>query len=148
MNPKQFAEQELKKITEAFNEQGMIDTAVYFFKDDNRFAIPVTFNNEAQKVAVEQGVKDMVKRAMPDTVIYVSEAWAAWLNDDPRMPTDRPDRIEVVVVQIEFKTGEKYGCAADIIRNGGNIHLGEFKIVEGEQAQGLFTDFYPPSSVN
>lgn len=150
MQPREFVDKELKLVTEAFNIMKELSPTVFFIKNDNRVTIPANFNSDAQKDIVSQGIRELVKGTMPDIVIYVSEAWAVVTKDPEKeiRPMFNPKRIEVLVVQIEFKSGEMFGCSANIIRDGKEPRLGEFRIIDNKMDTGRFTNFFPPKSVN
>jgi uracil phosphoribosyltransferase len=126
---------------------------VIFVKGDLRTAVPVEFHNDIQKDVMSQGIKELVKKAEPDIVIYTAEAWAATVDEykegvtpPPRL---QPNRVEIVFVQIEFKTGEKYSCQAKILREAGKeAQLETFHIISGEMGMGRFTDFFPITRTN
>jgi hypothetical protein len=117
-------------------------------KDGRDVFFPVKFSNDAQKEIISAGIKELVKLSQPDSVAYASEAWGISLakgedfHHHPR-PSEHKDRIEIVMIQIEFITGEKFGCSADIIRSESNVRLGEFKILDAKHSMGRFVDFYP-----
>ena len=125
MEPREFVEMELKVLHELFDAQKEIYPMVVIIKGDNRYQVPVHYENAAHKDIVAQGIKDLVKRSEPDIVIYVAEAWTKVI----RNKFDRigggiyahdPDKYEIVVVQIEFKTGEKFECEAKILKYNKN----------------------------
>jgi hypothetical protein len=149
---RQFIEVELKLINQMFDTQKEIYPMCVLVKDDRRFLVPVSYSSSAHKDIVSQGIKDLVKTSDPDVVVYVAEAWSGTIRSKfDRLPLDvysNPERIEIVMAQIEFKTGEKYGCEAKIIRDGGAPKLGEFKISTGDCSFGRFTDFFPIKRTN
>ena len=122
-------------------------------KEDRRTMMLLPFNNEIQKDLASAALKDLVIRADPDIVVFVAEAWSAYVkleelkNPNYTRPSERKDEMEIVAVQIEFKTGEKYSCHADIVRNGDSVELKEFEVIADQNSMGKFVDFYPPKSV-
>jgi hypothetical protein len=125
---------------------------IVLIKNDQRTAIPVEFHGDAHKDMMSQGIKDLVKRSEPDIVIYSAEAWALTVKEyeegvTPR-PTNHPDRIEVVIARIEFKTGEKYDCQAKILREKGEARLNKFEVLPGGMSMGRFVDFFPIGRTN
>jgi hypothetical protein len=152
IDQRQFIEVELKLINEMFDKQKEIYPMAVLIKEERRYLVPVSYSSSAHKDIVSQGIKDLVKTSDPDVVVYVAEAWSKTIRDKfDRLPLNvsrDPERIEIVMAQIEFKTGEKYGCEAKIIRDDGAPRLGEFKISMGDCSFGRFTDFFPIKRTN
>lgn len=153
MEPLQFVEQELQLISKLFNQQKALNPMVVLVKGDKRYLIPAVYNNTAQKDIVSQGIKDLVKKAEPDIVIYVAEAWMVSIPQEEIFkriisPSKSPDKVEIVVVQIEFKTGEKFTQFAKINRNGIQVILDDFKAAGTDLSAGRFMDFFPPTKLN
>lgn len=151
LEPKDFVDIELKIINMMFEAQKEIYPMVVLIKDDKRFQVPVSYSNSAHKDIVSQGIKDLVRTSDPDVVVYVAEAWTKVIQGKlDRLPTNiaqDPERIEIVTVQIEFKTGEKYGCSAQILRDG-VPHLSKFEVNPFDLSFGRFTDFFPIKRFN
>jgi hypothetical protein len=153
MEPRDFVSNELKIIEQMFNIQKEIYPMVVLIKNDERFNVPVSYKNTAHKDIVSQGIKDLVKGSEPDIVIYMAEAWTKIIKDKlDRIPTgiasNDPDKYEIIVVQIEFKSGEKFGAEAKIIREGEKAHLDSFKLMDADFSMGRFVDFFPIKRVN
>ncbi len=152
MEPREFVEQELVLINQLFDVQKEIYPMAVLVKGDDRYQIPVHYSSSAHKDIVSQGIKDLVRRAEPDVVVYVAEAWMKIIrNKSDRLPwnsADDPDKIEIVNVQIEFKTGEKFGCTARINREDGPVHLDKFEINNDDFSMGRFVDFFPIKRTN
>lgn len=151
MEPREFVDQELILIRQIFDHLKEIYPMAILVKDDNRYQIPVTFQNNAHKDIVSQGIKDLVKKSEPDVVIYIAEAWMLAVTskfDRLPIPSQHPDRIEIVAVQIEFKTGEKFGCHAKILRKNGQPRLDKFEVLRDDTSMGRFCDFFPIGRTN
>lgn len=153
MEPREFVDQELKIIEGIFFARKQINPMVILIKDDRRYPMPVSYQNTAHKEIVSQGIKDLVKRSEPDVVVYMAEAWTKFIkNNLDRIPTSilpsDLDKEEIIAVQIEFKSGEKFGAEARIIREGKNIHLGPFRVVDAMWSMGRFVDFFPVTRTN
>jgi hypothetical protein len=138
----------IRIVTKLFNDCKYIDTFCILIKDGREAYIPVKFSNDAQKEIISAGIKELVKISDPDTVVYASEAWARIVPKEEDLtnlipPREHKDRVEIVMMQIEFRTGEKFGCSADIIRSELDTKLGEFKIYDAKHSMGRFVDFYP-----
>ena len=153
MEPREFIQEELKLINLMFEKKKEIYPMVVLIKEGKRHLIPVYFDNDAHKDIVSQGIKDLVKKSEPDVVIYMAEAWTVTVKDKqmrmgiPR-PLEHPDKLEVLLVHIEFKTGEKYGCQAHILRDKGLSQLSKFEILDQDLSMGRFVDFFPQKRVN
>lgn len=155
MTPREAVNLELKLIERIFNERKVVHPMVVIIKGNKRTIIqPVEFHNDIHKDNLSQGVKDLVKKSNPDMVVYMAEAWAVFMPPEeynpkttPR-PSEHPDRAEIVVARIEFKTGEKYQCDARIIREHGKARLGRFKVLPGGNDMGRFVDFFPVTRTN
>jgi hypothetical protein len=155
--PKEFVDHELRLIEATFEQSKQILPMVVLVKEDQRFIIPVQYENDAHKDILSQGIKDLVKKSEPDVVIYMAEAWSidykhlrnSVLNKLPLpRPSLHPNREEIVIVQIEFKTGEKYGCQAKILRNQQEPRLDKFTTIKADMSMGRFMDFFPISKMN
>jgi hypothetical protein len=152
MDPRQFVEQQLQVIRLLFEEQKELYPTVILIKDNTPYQVNAHYNNEAHKDIVSQGIKDLVKGTQPDAVIFFAEAWMKTIKSredriKARLSLD-PDRIEIVTVQIEFKTGEKFGCTAKILRDEKNISLDKFEITGNDFSMGRFVDFFPITRTN
>jgi hypothetical protein len=153
MEPREFVAKELKMVELMFTTQKEIYPMVVLIKDNERFAVPVSYKNAAHKDIVSQGIKDLVKGSEPDIVIYMAEAWTKIIKDKlDRLPTgiapNDPDKYEIIVVQIEFKSGEKFGAEAKIIREEQKVYLEPFKLIDADFSMGRFVDFFPIKRVN
>jgi hypothetical protein len=153
MEPQEFVEMELRLLHQMFDVQRVIHPMVILVKDDKRYLVPVHYQNAAHKDIISQGIKDLVKKSEPDIVIYVAEAYVRVLKGPiDLLPTsispNSPDKEEVLIVQIEFKTGEKYGAEARIIQYGGTRLLKNWKVVDSDTSMGRFVDFFPIKRLN
>jgi hypothetical protein len=151
MTRKELVEQELKIVRMLFEKTKSLDPLFILIHEDHRAVLPVGFANDDHKDILSTAIKELVKKTQPDAVIYMAEAWMIKVSQEemskhelPR-PSIRKDRIECINVQIEFKTGERFGCTANITRHGHQVELGEFNIADGLMMSGRFTDFYPPT---
>jgi hypothetical protein len=152
ITPREFVDQEIMLIEHVFKCQHVVHPMVIFVKDDKRSAVMAEFRNDLHKQILSDSIKELVKRSMPDIVIYAAEAWVAvvpdYIEGVTLRPMYHPDRFEVVIVHIEFKTGEKYDCQAKIIRERGEPHLSKFEVLPGGMSMGRFVDFYPITRMN
>jgi GTP cyclohydrolase FolE2 len=152
ITPREFVDQELMLIEHVFNQQNVVHPMVVFVKDDQRSAVMAEFRNDLHKEMLSEGIKELVKRSDPDVVIYAAEAWAAFVPDSEYTEETRafnhPNRVEVIIVRIEFKTGEKYDCSANIIRERGKPRLSKFEVLPGGLSMGRFVDFFPVTRMN
>jgi hypothetical protein len=152
MNPREAVDLELNLITQVFDKQKVVHPMVVFIKDDRRTIAMVEFHSDAHKDMMSEGIKQLVRESMPDLVIYTAEAWRAFVPEyiegvTPR-PALHPDRVEVIIARIEFKTGEKYDCEAKILREKGQARLDKFEIMPGGMSMGRFVDFFPIGRTN
>ena len=151
MEPLEFVQQELESIRHIFDIQKELYPMIILIKDDNRYQVPIVFHSSAQKDIVAQGIKDLVKKAKPDIVVYMAEAWVKFIrNKEDRLPayTMDPNKMETLEVQIEFSTGEKYSCEAIIDRKPGHTRLLPFEISNNDYIMGRFIDFFPIKRFN
>jgi hypothetical protein len=151
--PREFVNIELKLIEKVFDQTHVLRPMVVLIKNNERYVIPAAFSNDLQKDIVSQGIKDLVKNAEPDIVIYSCEAWSATLDEyiDGVTPpaSQQPNRVEIIAAQIEFKTGEKYSCQARILRHGDQPpRLDKFEVSTGGMSMGRFVDFFPITRTN
>jgi hypothetical protein len=135
-------------ITNFFNKFKYLNAFCLLIKNDKITCVPLSFSNDIQKDIMSAGIKELVKRSDPDTVVYACEAWSIHASKEEDLdmmirPSERQDRVEIVMIQIEFRTGEKFGCSADIIRTESSARLGDFKIMDAKYSMGRFADFYP-----
>jgi hypothetical protein len=146
-----FVDLELKLIRYIFDRSKCIEPMIVLVKGDGRTVTPLSFQNDDQKDIVTEGIKVLVKMTDPDIVVYMCEACCVKRTSkdiDELRPSDHPNRIEMVIVRIEFKTGEKYDCSANIIRKEEEVLLSEFEVLPGEYTMGRFVDFYPIGKAN
>jgi len=155
MEPREFVEHELKVISTLFQIQKELYPMVVLIKNDERFKIPVSYNNDAHKDIVSQGIKDLVKKSEPDIVIYMAEAWVKFIRAKwDRLPwtAQGAEKHEIVIVQIEFKSGERFTCEAKIIRDPKNpdrqVYLDKFEYGQDDMSMGRFVDFFPAKRLN
>jgi hypothetical protein len=153
MEPREVVDQELSIISATFAVQKAIEPMAVLIKDDRRFGVNAYYENDAHKEIVSQGIKDLVKRSDPDIVIYMAEAYTKVIKGKrgvipARISPSDLEAIEVVTVQIEFKTGEKYGCDARIKRDRGVVRLERFEVHDASMAFGRFMDFFPIGRTN
>jgi hypothetical protein len=147
MNKKELVEIELKIITSIFNEQKCIEAMAVFVKGDDHAMMPLSMEDDEEKDIMSTAIRAVTKHLEPDAVIFISEAWATTVREyniaSNVRPSNYPDRVETVMVLVEFKTGEKYSCSANIIRNG-TPRLSKFTISQADQNMGRFSGFFPP----
>jgi hypothetical protein len=152
MTPREFVDQELMLMEHLFNQQNVVHPMVVFVKDGQRSGVMAEFRNDLHKEILSQSIKELVKRSDPDIVIYAAEAWAVNIPiseyTEGIRAFNHPDRIEVIIVHIEFKTGEKYDCQANVIREKGKPRLSKFEVLPGGMSMGKFVDFYPVTRTN
>jgi hypothetical protein len=153
MEPREFVDIELKLIQRLFSIQKEVYPMVVLVKNDDRYQIPVQFQNAAHKDIVSQGIKDLVKRSEPDVVIYMAEAWVKVIKTkfDRIITSITPadlEKFEIVCVQIEFKSGEKYSAEAKIIREDRKVKLEPFEFMNVDMSMGRFMDFFPIGKTN
>jgi hypothetical protein len=148
VTPRELVNNELKVVGQIFAQRKIIQPMVVLIKQGARSLWPLAFENSYEKEVLSELIKTLVSRSMPDTVVYMAEAWMAAVANleeyrkSPRIK-ERADRKEIVMVQIEFKTGEQFSCIADIIRNGDAAWLGKFTIEDKNFGTGRFMDFFP-----
>jgi hypothetical protein len=84
-------------------------------------------HGDMQKEAVAKGTGSWMRASGVTAYAYVSEAWAVESRDadDPRRPSERPDRIEIVVALAESADGEQRAAAWKMVRGetGRVVHL-------------------------
>jgi len=149
ITPRDIVDVELDAVRVLFDAQKEIFPMCVFIHGTEHTMMPLMFSNDYEKDLASDVIRRIVKEQKPDGVIYMSEAWALVLKTDkppkelPR-PSKHKDRIEVVIVTIEFKTGEKFSCQARILREQNKVTLSEFDVSEDQTLMGRFTDFFPP----
>lgn len=145
MDIEKSVEYELSLITQLFDHQKEIYPFVVLVKEERRYQIPANTSNAANKDIVSQGIKDLIKKTQPDLVVYCAEAWMNVVTDklDRIKKQFQTEHIEIVLVHIEYKTGEKFGRAARIKRNGQSARLAKFQPMGDDLTQGRFMDFFP-----
>lgn len=147
MNQREQIDLELYLIGELFDALEGINPMFVTMRGTEREIVPVLFRNDFEKDIVSEALKRLVEATQPDYVVYASEAWSAaypkgqFPKGTPR-PSQNPNREEVLIVQIEFKTGETYGCCAKIIRDEKTVKLSEFKVNKIAIQTGRFANFY------
>lgn len=147
ISPRNFVKQELEVIRRLFGKVGSAPNLFACEKDGERVLFPIgNYRDSREKELMFQTLKMLVKELMPDVVIYMSEAWSVKLTKPSIAvllpPSKHPNRVEVLIVQIEFKTGEQYSCMAEILRDG-KPRLAEFEVSNCMMYSSRFVDFYP-----
>ena len=148
MEPREFVDSELILVRKMFEIQKVIHPMIVLIKEDSRYAVPVELPDNARKDIIAQGIKDLVKKAEPDVVVFLAEAWTTVMRNMADRFLHSVERHEIIHVLIEFKTGEKYGCAAKIIREKGEPRLEKFDVVPNDISMGRFCDFFPIGRLN
>jgi hypothetical protein len=153
MEPREFVDQELSLVAAMFAVQKAIDPMAVLIKDDQRYPVNAHYESDAHKAIVSQGIKDLVKRSDPDVVVYMAEAYIKVIKGKrgvipARISPSDLDALEIVVVQIEFRTGEKFSCDAKISRDRGLVRLEKFEIHDAVASFGRFMDFFPIGRFN
>lgn len=152
MTPREQVDLELQIIANVFNVRKVVDPMVIFIKDDKRSMVLAEFRNDIHKDILSQGIKELVAKSMPDIVVYTAEAWMTFEKNykpgETIRPAYHPNRVEIIVARIEFKTGEKFDCHAKILRSKGEATLDKFEVMPGGMSMGRFVDFYPISKTN
>jgi hypothetical protein len=145
MNIQEVVDSELMRIRIMFENQKELYPSVILLKNERRFQIPAHTSNNANKDIVSQGIKDLVKKTEPEVVVYFAEAWMTVIKDKlQRLGIDKStDHMEIVVAQIEFKSGEKFSRMAKIQRNGAQVKLDKFETLGEDLTRGRFMDFFP-----
>lgn len=143
---RKFIDDELSLVREFFSRQGSFHPMAVFIKEGHRIICDLPpFNNSIEKDMISMELKRLVRDMMPDTVIMIAEAWSGELDQHGEMPKNRR---EIVHVQIEFRTGEKYCGDADIIRGPGKPSLGPWTVEDTSRDSGRFVDFFPPKHLH
>ena len=152
MTPRRLVELELKLANMMFDQLKVIHPMVVFVKGEQRAMMPAEFHSELDKDQLAQTVRELVKRSEPDCVVYIAEAWAVISTKEEvekgLRPMHHPNREEIVFLQIEFKTGEKYSCEARIVREKGEARLDKWNVKSDAFSVGRFVDFYPIGRTN
>jgi hypothetical protein len=146
MTPQEIVREELATITRVFNVENEMDTFFVLVNEDFHVSLPVIFTNAVEKDHASIRLRQLTAEAMPDYVIYVSEAWTVCVEEKDKdiLPSEHPDRVEIILVTIEFKTGEQFLCTANIKRENDSVQLEEFEIKPNPRSNtGRFMNFYP-----
>jgi hypothetical protein len=150
ITPQTIVKTELAIIKQVFDEEGKLDTTFVVVQDGAHISIPLILMPSTDRDRVSKTLRDLTAQVMPDFVIYISEAWCAIVSDNKcdLPPSKHPDRVEIVIVTIEFKTGERFLCTANIKRENNTARLEEFEIKTDLSlgTTGRFMNFYPKVS--
>jgi hypothetical protein len=153
MTPREIVDVELNAVRFLFDTQKEIHPMAVFVRDGEHNMLPLTFDNDYEKDLASNMIRRIVKKENPDAVIYMAEAWSLILKEkelpkDLPRPSESKDRIEVVIVTIEFKTGEKFSCQARILREKDTVTLDKFDVSQDQMLMGRFVDFFKPEKLN
>jgi len=152
IDTKRFVDAELMLVRKLFDTRKEVVPMFVLVRGARHDMVPVMFADDNEKDAVADAVREIVKTIEPDIVLFMCEAWTYQAKEyDPQTsirPSLHKDRVEVVTVTVEFKTGEKYMCMANIKRSKDKVSLGEFSVTDGQQNVGRFADFYPPKALH
>jgi len=154
MKPRDVVDVELDAVRHMFDVQKEILPMVVFVHDTEHHAMPLSFSTDYEKDVASDAIRRIVRETKPDAVVYMSEAWTIMLPKGEGLPKNLPrpsqhkDRVEIVAVMIEFKTGEKFSCMAKILREQDKVTLEKFDVSEDKTMMGRFADFYVPERTN
>jgi hypothetical protein len=153
MTPREIVDVELNTVRRMFDVQKEILPMAVFVRGTDHAMMPLMFNSDYEKDVASDVIRRIVKETTPDAVVYMAEAWTlnvaknVPIKDLPR-PSQSKDRVEIVAVTVEFKTGEKFSCMAKILREEGKVTLAKFDVSEDKTMMGRFADFYAPERTN
>jgi hypothetical protein len=129
MTLREFLDTHIAAIRLTFAAQGTI--APMFFGEDASGQCTVllaAFENDAEKDAAAARVRVAFRDKNVIRYVFCSEAWALVVPSKtspiPR-PSRHPDRIEVVIVEAEDKSGKNLSAHMPIERKGETVTLGK-----------------------
>lgn len=84
--------------------------------------VPVSFDGEEEKQMLCHRLRLMFSLLDVQRYVFFSESWAASYKDmnevhNGLMPSERPDRVEVIMTVAADKTGTKIGSTLELVRN-------------------------------
>jgi len=136
-------------VTKEMEETGSVPLKAVLVRGDSE-VIPVLFAG-LNKEQVYQALKRVVRDVDPDVVYVISESWVVTANKDiPNeeadliVPSEHPDRVEVVVIQELTPTGTCF-MRADIEEVSGRRCIGEFEEIDVPYSlmKGPLADIFP-----
>jgi hypothetical protein len=141
MTLREFLDYHIASARLVFAAQGCIDPM--FFGTDAQGACIIlcpAFDNDEQKEAAAAEARAIFKAKNIIRYVFCSEAWALTVpttTDAIPRPSKHPDRIEVVIVEAEDKSGKNLSVHMLIQRKGDTVTLGEPKYF-GDTSSGRF----------
>jgi hypothetical protein len=126
---REFLDTHIAAIGLTFVTQGCI--APMFFGEDAEGQCTILFalfKNDSEKDATAAKVRETFRKKNVIRYVFCSEAWALVVPTPtgqlPR-PSQHPDRVEVVIVEAEDKSGQNLTAHMPIKRKGDAVTLGE-----------------------
>jgi len=115
---------------------------MFFIKSKKGIAVVGTpFNDSDSKDMATAGIRMLCESSDADFFIFVTEGWARQVDDpkkwDGVMPSQSPDRKEVLLIMVNLRDGTVFQRSFGIKRSGSKVSfadLGETSICESRFA--------------
>ncbi|MGA8159119.1 MAG: hypothetical protein WB822_23525, partial [Rhodoplanes sp.] len=121
----------LGRVRAEFERTGEIDPRFECVTDGESFEVPASWPDRRAKAAAYAALRDSFRRRGVNRYVFASEAWAG--KTPGLLPTDDPDRGELVCVIAVERNGPRRYASAEITRNGETATLGPWE-VKGESS--------------
>jgi len=148
---KGFIDQARKNL----EDDGDITPTFFVSKDDRLAIIGAPFSNDEEKEQAVMAVRKACSQMDADWVFYISEAWMVKRDTEEEMrsglmPSQDPERIEVVMFNLQTKGGVNYWATAEqILHTDGSKTFSEVKMEKmGDSMKGLFMDLLTAPKTN
>lgn len=149
---KKVIEKQERIVRVLFDRAGMMSAVFHYHgMHGTRILAPPAddFDSDIGKDFIAWVVREMLKKERAEWVLYISEAWMLVL-DSPnaeipeQRPRDHPDRIEVVLYQLEDADAGIVSANQRITRTGGKPILGPLRFDPDQMVSiGRFQDLLP-----
>lgn len=128
----------LKSVRKSFMEDGELVTK-WVVEDKNNVRLLVVFTPDIPKDAVIGKMREMVEDQGIVRYVVETEAWMGVGGGPP--PSQRPDRMEAIVVMGADRQGNNLFASIEIERKGDKHYLGETVRSDGSIVGGEFQLF-------
>lgn len=126
---------------------GMLQPMFIVESPEGLQVIAVEFGDEQEKQILCARMRLMFKLLGVERYAFFSESWAASYKDmdeldGGKMPSQRPDRVEIIMTVAADKSGTKLGSTLEMVRgeSGGVIDLKPWGAADGVDFAGRFSE--------
>lgn len=136
---KEFAEKNMKIASESFLASGQLLPMWIADTTDGAIVIASPFHGDRSKDAVVAKIREEIA-PKASRLLFMAESWMRVLKEkdvyDGVPPSQAADRIEVIYLFAEDRTGRAIHISREIIRANGTVTLAEPKMSDTKDGEG------------